>query len=70
MKCCVCGKTMSQADEDMYPVDPKGTPDRRWACESHVKEAGGTIPEDVKKTVADIKECLAEIDGGGGSPCL
>lgn len=32
MKCCMCNKGIDDGVEMMKPIDPKGAPNRRWAC--------------------------------------
>ena len=39
MKCYKCGKGMDDGVEEMLPIDPKGTPDRRWVCIECVKDS-------------------------------
>lgn len=60
MKCCVCGIGI-MSNKDFYAVDPPGTPNRRWACQDHIKQVG-EVPEDVKELVNDIHEATREVD--------
>lgn len=39
LKCYKCGKGMDDGVEEMLPIDPKGTPDRRWVCIECVKDS-------------------------------
>ena len=39
MKCYKCGKGIDDGVEVMLPIDPKGTPDRRWACVECVEDS-------------------------------
>jgi hypothetical protein len=49
------------SNKDFYAVDPPGTPNRRWACQDHIKQVG-EVPEDVKELVNDIHEATREVD--------
>ncbi|MBH1941653.1 hypothetical protein I5677_12190 [Mobilitalea sibirica] len=31
MNCCKCNRTMSEV-KGMIPIEPKGTPNRKWVC--------------------------------------
>ena len=56
MKCCRCGLGITESKRNYYPIDPKGTKNRRWVC--HIcmtPEERDKVPADVRKIVGIIK---------------
>lgn len=56
MKCCKCGRMLIGCKTPSFPIDPKGTPGRRWACMGCLTpEQLANIPVDVMDLVNDIQ---------------
>ena len=49
MKYYKCGRKPVQNNLDMLPIEPKGTPNRKWVCtECATPEQINSIPKDVR----------------------
>ena len=57
--CAICGKDLHEAASEygaVFPIDPKGTKDRRWACSIHLKRSD--IPPDTLRVTNDLCSSL------------
>lgn len=57
--CTICGKDLREAAREygaVFPIDPKGTKDRRWACSIHLKRSD--IPPDILRVTNNLCSSL------------
>lgn len=55
MNCVKCGVGFGDGVAAFYPIDPKGTKNRRWVCDKCAdNETLDSIPEETKEIVSLI----------------
>lgn len=57
--CAICGKDLREAASEygaVFPIDHKGTKDRRWACSIHLKRSD--IPPDTLRVTNNLCSSL------------
>ena len=62
VKCYTCGKGMDDGVEAMLPIDPKGTPDRRWCCIECVRDSA--VQKIATENVTKAALHVGDVDAG------